>query len=361
MKFTKYHSLHNILEYPEMEQYLKIFYSDFLLEMFPQDMADEPLALTEHFGKTPWDEPFSVIVDQLIDAANLILDIRENGTRECIPLWFPQEKSWTLEEEKKGGKHQTFLLSPAGQEKGALRGKQGNKLKKAAILCPGGGYEAVCFCGEGTPVLRLLEARGYVGFILKYQVAPQRYPQPQKDLALAIQYVRYHCGEYGVDPNEILVVGASAGGHLCALEAAMYKEMESMVYTDLAACDPQLAREFKGVSAKPDKICLSYPVISFTDEPHEGSFQNLTGGAKSLREALSVEKLVTKDYPRTYVWTCRDDDCVPPSNALRMAQALERKQVAHKLSVFPQGGHGCGLAFTKSAYLWSREMLDFMK
>lgn len=343
----------DILDYPRMEEYLKIFYSEYLLEMFPEALYEAPLARLEQVGKTPWGEPFSIIVDQFMDGVNLILDICENKERRCISLWDKEEGDWSLEREKKGGREQVFLLAPAKQAKGAK--------KPAVIICPGGGYEGVCFSGEGTPVLRFMEAKGYQGFILKYRVSPERYPKPQEDLALAIRYVRCHAKEYGIDENNVLVIGASAGGHLCALEAAMHEKAARLAEEELEKIAPERVKQYTGISAKPNKICLSYPVISFETEPHEGSVQALTGGNEELRKALSVENLITKDYPPTFVWTCADDDCVPPSNAINMGKALNTAGVPCEMHVYPSGGHGCGLAYSKEAYDWSRAMTEFME
>ena len=85
-----------------------------------------------------------------------------------------------------------------------------------------------------------MEAQGYRAFILKYRVKPAVYPAPQEDLAKAIRFVREHAEELGVDAGNVMTMGFSAGGHLCASEAALYNGI-----------------------AKPDKICLGYPVISF--------------------------------------------------------------------------------------------------
>lgn len=357
-KFTKYHSLSDILAYPRMAEYLHVFYSEYLLEMFPKDFYKEPLALAEHYGETPWEEPFSMIVDQLVDAANLILDICENKKRRCVSLWNPQDGDWTLDKEKLGGKNQVFLLSPMNNDK---KKESSQEVKPAAIICPGGGYEAVCFSGEGTPVMHYMEVNGYCTFILKYRVAPERYPAPQEDLALAIQYVRSHAAEYGIDPNDILLIGASAGGHLCASEAALHEEAARLANEELEKTAPEVAGRYRQFSARPDKVCLNYPVISFQKEPHEGSFQNLTGGTEYLRKELSAENLVDASYPPTFVWTCADDDCVPPSNAAVMGAALEKSGIPHELHIYPAGGHGCGLAFSKPAYEWPRTMLKFIK
>lgn len=325
--------MNDILAYSDMVNYLRVFYSEYLLDMYPKEVYHLPLARMEQIGKTPWGEPFSIIVDQLIDAVNLILDLRENRTRRAISLWNESE-DWSLKKDRKGEKESVFLLAPDN-----ITQEVRKKRRPAVIICPGGGYCDVCFSGEGTPILNYMEAQGYVAFILRYRVAPAVYPAPQEDLSFAIRYVRGHAFEYGVDPDNILTLGASAGGHLCASQAALAKREEE----------------------KPDKVCLCYPVISFTEEPHEGSAELLTGGDASLREMLSAENLVTESYPETFVWTCADDDCVPPSNAVRMGSALKKAHVRHELFVYPSGGHGCGLAFSKEAHDWSRAMVEFFK
>lgn len=337
MHFTKYNSLADILNYPHMEQYLKIFYSEYLLGMYPESMRCLPLARVEQAAKTPWDEPFSIVADQLVDAVNLVMDLVENRACKAVSLWKTEGKSdtedrlWDLEKEEKGGKDKVFLIAP-------MKEAHGSEALPAVIICPGGGYEEVCFSGEGTPVMHYMEAQGYRAFILRYRTGKDGvYPAPQEDLAMAVRYVRSHAREYGIDPRNIMTMGFSAGGHLCALEAALCKE------------------------ARPDKVCLCYPVISFVEEAHEGSANTLTGGRADLRERLSVEKLVTPDYPPAFVWTCADDDCVPPSNAVRMGEALKKAGVKYELHVYPSGGHGCALAFSKEACDWTRAMTEFFR
>lgn len=363
MRFTKYHSMTDILNYPNMREYLSVFYSEYLLDMYPKELYDRPIAREEQVAKTPWDEPFSIVADQLMDAVNLVLDINENHTRRAIALWDYDAETgtygdWTLEKNACGGKNRVCLIAPAmsqtehesDHEFDAKQNENSPQNSPAVIICPGGGYEEVCFSGEGTPIMHFMEANGYRAFMLKYRVGKDGvYPAPQEDLARAIQYVRAHAKEYQINPNDICVIGGSAGGHLCASEAALYKQFEP-------GC---------GISARPDKIVLCYPVISMEKEIHEGSARALTGGEQgetaSLRYDLSVEYLVNSDYPPTFVWTCADDDCVPPSNAVRMGEALKNANVPHELHVYPTGGHGCALAFSKSAYDWSRAMLEFLK
>lgn len=354
MRFTKYNSMNDIMNYPQMREYLKLFYSEYLLEMYPQELWNMPVARIEQVAHTPWGEPFSIVADQLMDAVNLVADLNENHTRRTIPLWGEKDETGSVLRALEGNadrKDKVFLIAPDGEN---LQVKDTEKRKPAVIICPGGGYEEVCFSGEGTPVMHYMEAKGYCAFILRYRVgADAVYPAPQEDLSLAVRYVREHADQYGLDPENVMIMGFSAGGHLCASQAGLWKEMQELLNKD--------QEQETGKSTRPDKVCLCYPVISLTKEPHEGSAQALTGGKKELREPLSAENLVTSEYPPVFVWTCADDDCVPPSNAAKMAEALEKAGVRHEYRLYSAGGHGCALAFSKEACEWSREMTEFFE
>ena len=175
-------------------------------------------------------------------------------------------------------------------------------------------------------------------FILSYRIQPNTYPQCQMDLALAIMHVRAHARQYGIDENRILVVGASAGGHLCASTAMLHEGR---------------------ISARPDGVGLLYPVISFTSEYHEGSCRCNTGGNPDLQKKLSVELHDLTGYPPTYAYANLDDGCVPASNTTRLDVALTKAGVKHLCETFPTGDHGIGLGYGTSAKAWSEHMLRF--
>ena len=125
-------------------------------------------------------------------------------------------------------------------------------------------------------------------------------------------YVRAHAAEYQVDPNRIVIVGASAGGHLCASEALLHEELKENVLENLAKFKKaDMVEQYRKISARPDAVGLLYPVISFTSEYHEGSYIYNTNEKPGLREKLSVEFHITSDYPMTYAYANADDGCVP--------------------------------------------------
>ena len=173
-------------------------------------------------------------------------------------------------------------------------------------------------------------------------------------------YVRAHAAEYQVDPERIVIMGASAGGHLCASEALLHEELKENVLENLAKFQKaDMVEQYRKISARPDAIGLLYPVISFTSEYHEGSYLYNTNEETGLREKLSVEFHITPDYPMTYAYANADDGCVPASNTVRLNEALEKAGVKHLCEVYPTGDHGIGLGYHTSAKMWSENMLAF--
>jgi acetyl esterase/lipase len=66
-----------------------------------------------------------------------------------------------------------------------------------------------------------LAARGVAVFSISYRLATKSktYPQAVHDVLAGVQFVRGKAGEFGIDPQRIGIMGASAGAHLAALAA----------------------------------------------------------------------------------------------------------------------------------------------
>lgn len=210
---------------------------------------------------------------------------------------------------------------------------------------------------EGIQLAQRMERDGgYKAFILNYRMHPNKYPLPQIDLAMAVMHVRAHAADYGIDPDRMIVLGSSAGGHLCASEAFLHESLKTEILREL----PENRKEkYQKISARPDGVGLLYPVVSFLSEYHEGSFLNLTGGKSELKEKLSVELHIGTDYPVTYAFANADDGCVPASNTIRLGEAFEKAGVPHLCQIYPSGDHGIGLGYDHSCREWSENMLRF--
>lgn len=203
--------------------------------------------------------------------------------------------------------------------------------RPAVIVVPGGAYGYVSK-REAEPVATAFLSRGYQTFVLNYLCAPQgvRYPEELCELASAVDYVRKNAAEMGVNPEEIFVVGFSAGGHLTANLAVEYDRMEEK--TGMA------------LDCKPTAVGLGYPVISKI-HGHQGSYENLLNGyteeAKAeLLKTLNLNEAVTEKTPPAFIWATATDSAVPADNALRYALALANCGVDYELHIYPRGCHG---------------------
>jgi acetyl esterase/lipase len=101
----------------------------------------------------------------------------------------------------------------------------------AVLICPGGGYWDLYWQLEGEEVAAWLNSVGATGIILKYRV-PRRPDEikgeparrPLQDAQRAVRLVRSKAGEWGIQPQQIGMVGFSAGGHLAIATATSFDQ-----------------------------------------------------------------------------------------------------------------------------------------
>ena len=209
----------------------------------------------------------------------------------------------------------------------------------AVVICPGGGYGVLSIENEGTAVAKRLNAAGITAFVLKYRLPRTQGsnfldPVPLSDALRAIQWVRAHAGDFGIDPERIGILGFSAGGHLAASAGTRYAQGSEFGSDDLSK-----------VSARPDFVGLVYPVISSDPTIRHGCVASLlpANPPQSALDALSPEKLVTADTPPMFLAHAKNDKGVVPANSEVMHAALQRAGVTSEIHLYEQGGHGFGL------------------
>ena len=201
-----------------------------------------------------------------------------------------------------------------------------DRTRPAILILPGGGYGHTSE-REAEPVAMRFVAAGYAAFVLHYSCAPSRFPTALREAAMAMGYIRQNARRFAVHPHKVAALGFSAGGHLCGCLGTLYD------------C-PEVSDLGTGAVLRPDALALCYPVAVSWGRTHAGSFDNLCGGDASLRQRLSLEKLVRPDMPPVFLWHTRSDASVPCRNSLILAQALEEAGVDFVLHVYRKGVHG---------------------
>ena len=206
------------------------------------------------------------------------------------------------------------------------------KKRPTVIACPGGGY-AMTSDREAEPIVLGMLNAGFNAMLVRYSVAPARFPTALLELATAVKYVREDGVKYGCDPEKVFIIGFSAGSHLTGSYGNFWKQP---FVAEAMGCEPEMLR--------PNGQILSYPVITSGPFAHEGSFRNLLGDRYDAeKEKFSLEKTVNEDTPPTFLWHTQTDGTVPVENSLLMVSALQEKHIKTEFHLFPEGVHGLSL------------------
>lgn len=208
------------------------------------------------------------------------------------------------------------------------------KLKPSILVVAGGGYNCTSPAEAEVVALKFLE-KGYNAFLLTYSVKGSSKIEPVKlqalkDIAKAMVIINENAKKWSIDTNKINTIGFSAGGHLCASLSVHHNA-------------PFLEEIKKGYNICPNAQILSYPVISTTEEfSHEGSKNCLLGLNPTDEELnfMSVEKHISKDTPKTFLWHCMDDLSVPYQNSIAFSDELAKNNIPFEMHIFPYGAHG---------------------
>ena len=214
---------------------------------------------------------------------------------------------------------------------------------QAVVICPGGGYGAVCIEREGFKLAEYFQSIGVTALVLKYRLPNYGHKEvPLEDAQAALAYLRKNADKWGIDPTKVGIAGSSAGGHLAA-------------YTSTFTPDAE----------KPAFSVLFYPVISGeTCMTHHGTFHRLLGKthAPYIREKYSLHTQVTPTTPPAILILSSDDAVVPPISSIRYYNALKYYGVQAAMHIYPEGGHGWvgreGFKYEKS---WQHELKRWME
>ena len=166
----------------------------------------------------------------------------------------------------------------------------------AVIMCPGGGYGRLAMNHEGHDMAAWFTTQGITYAVLKYRMPNGHHEVPLSDAEQAIRLMRGQPKEWGVNPNRIGIMGASAGGHLASTAATHYT-----------------------AETRPDFQILLYPVVSMNPTlTHKGSHDNLLGKNPSKEsEALYSNELQVKaDTPPAFIIHSSNDEAVPVANSI---------------------------------------------
>ena len=214
-----------------------------------------------------------------------------------------------------------------------------NPSGRAVVDCPGGGYTHLATQHEGHDWATYFNKQGIAFFVLTYRMPGGDRSIPMSDAQNAIRMVRDSAAAWHINPEDVGIMGFSAGGHL-ASTVSTHSEYD----------------------CRPNFSILFYPVISMNErESHKGSCQNFLGKEGQKNEQLvklfSNQNAVVRHLtPPAIIITANDDGVVPPvTNAIAYYSAMRRMGNDCALYVYPTGGHGFGF---RSTWAYHDQMLN---
>ena len=207
---------------------------------------------------------------------------------------------------------------------------------RAVVCCPGGGYTHLAMEHEGHNWAEYFNAQGIALVVLKYRMPNGDRNIPLSDAYSAIRMVRDNAKDWHVNPNDVGIMGSSAGGHLASAVSTHADE-----------------------AVRPNFTILFYPVISMNEyETHKGSCVGFLGDKrndKALQWEWNSATAVKPGTPPAIILLASDDNAVPAlTNGVSYYTAMIKAGNRCALVCYPSGGHGFGF---RSTFKYHDQML----
>lgn len=188
--------------------------------------------------------------------------------------------------------------------------------------------------------------KGYAVANINYRLSMEaKWPAQINDVKAAIKFVRANAKKYSFDPDNIILMGGSAGGHLSALAgvSADVKELEdpSLGYADVSTRVQAVVAWYSPINFKTtDK---QWKVIGINGQLHEpiDSFESfllreeLGKASDEVLRTLNPENYITKDDPPFLLQHGYRDEVIPRLQsqefAAKLADAIGSDNVEYNL------------------------------
>ena len=205
----------------------------------------------------------------------------------------------------------------------------GQNTGKAVVIIPGGGYEYVAMYHEGYELAEILSKNGITAAVLKYRIpnlesSNEPHLVPLSDGRKAMKIMHKKAKAYGINTDQIGVIGFSAGSHLATVLGLWQSEEEN---------------------ENPDFTGLIYGVTILNEDNMAWLESNLYHRKLTEEEIAqnTLLNLVNEETPQAFLVHAIDDDNCSLEETTLYAQKLVEHRVLAETHIFPKGGHGFGV------------------
>ncbi|HEY0734686.1 MAG TPA: alpha/beta hydrolase [Herpetosiphonaceae bacterium] len=193
-----------------------------------------------------------------------------------------------------------------------------------------------------------LTQQGFVVFDVQYRLMPQpNWQTATGDVKCAIGWVKRNAAQYNIDPQQIALLGRSAGGHLALLAAYTSQE---------AALPPSCDASDTGVQAVislygPADLVWGYNNPADPDViDGPGTLRRFLGGdPQTAADAFTIASPINHvraDTPPTLLFHGGRDQLVGQHHAELLVERLQSANVPHQAVFIPYAQHGFDYNFS---------------
>ena len=201
-----------------------------------------------------------------------------------------------------------------------------NPSGRAIVGVPGGGYSVLSNSHEGYLASDWLNKQGIAYFVVNYRLPNGDRTIPVSDVEQGFRTVRDSAKVWRINPNDVGIMGFSAGGHLSSVISTM-----------------------SPFEVRPNFSILFYPVISMDERvSHKWSCINFLGEEghkdKQLVQQYSTQNAVRSHLtPPACIISASDDRLVPVvTNGVQYFSAMRNAGNECTMYIYPSGDHGFG-------------------
>jgi acetyl esterase/lipase len=214
-------------------------------------------------------------------------------------------------------------------------GKEG--LLPAVMVIHGGAWRA----GNKSDVRGIasqFSQRGYVAFAPQYRFCPTEvFPAQVHDVKAAVRFIKANAQKYQVDPDRIGAIGFSAGGHL-ALMLGLTSPSDGLEGNVPSGAPDSRVKAVVNYFGPTDLAAKDIPVIS---QPLVKDFLGGTPADKPEAAAkASPLTFVSADDAPVLTFQGTKDPLVPYTQAIKLAEAMNKAGVAGRVELLIGASHG---------------------
>lgn len=223
------------------------------------------------------------------------------------------------------------------------------KKRPFVLVLPGGAY-AFTSDREAEPIALRFNSIGCHTGILWYttrDLVPNVPRHAFEEAMMAVKWVREHADDYLIDPDQIIVCGFSAGGHLAIECATMWHEPW---IAEKLGCDPKQLKINLAIpcyaAAKAEKMPKGEagPLMLRAKQSGNMRFFGTDDPSDEDVEAYNCLNKVSQHTPPMFIWHTYEDQLVDVANSIELAWTLKKHKIPFELHIFEKGEHGLALA-----------------